>query len=96
MATIKAYRVDIKQTRDGRASCTVYATFSEPESLAGQETAVFYGMNIDAEAILAQKNAQIQTALNLLDGWDHDGPDDEATKILIRRLRVALGVKTDG
>lgn len=43
-----------------------------------------------AEARAEGSEAAIERARDVLDGWEHDGPDDPATHLLIQRVREAL------
>lgn len=39
-------------------------------------------------AVVAER---VAAALKVLDGWEHDGPDDPAIHLLVQRVREALG-----
>lgn len=45
----------------------------------------------DDEEAPASLRSAIERARDVLDGWEHDGPDDPAIHLLIRRVRDALG-----
>lgn len=45
-----------------------------------------------AERRAEDAEAAIEAARDLLDGWEHDGPDDYAVLLLIRRVREMLAL----
>lgn len=45
---------------------------------------------IDADRRAEQAEAAVERGRDVLDGWDHDGPDDYAMHLLIQRVREAL------
>lgn len=48
-----------------------------------------------AEARAEGAESAIERARDVLDGWEHDGPDDPAIHLLIRRVREALDCLCD-
>lgn len=45
-----------------------------------------------AERRAEDAEAAIEATRDLLDGWEHDGPDDYAVRLLIQRVREMLAL----
>ncbi len=45
-----------------------------------------------AERRAEDAEATIEATRDLLDGWEHDGPDDYAVRLLIQRVRETLSL----
>jgi hypothetical protein len=45
-----------------------------------------------AERRAEDAEAAIEATRDLLDGWEHDGPDDYAVRLLIQRVRETLAL----
>ena len=45
-----------------------------------------------AERRAEDAEAAIEATRDLLDGWEHDGPDDYAVRLLIQRVRETLSL----